>query len=148
MRRNIIGAGVGALALAGTVLLVPLPAAAGGWGSPGPTPARWLPPCQGEDGPGPCFWNAGKRGNHKGISYVLDRDGAVYLRQESRRESACKDAASEGDPARIPTRFAICEKRAAGYKRWPRPIDGHSPCFVKVGPTSRVWCTDGYRTTS
>lgn len=36
----------------------------------------------------------------------------------------------------------------AGYQLWPRPIDGHTPCYVNVGPTSYVWCADGYRTES
>lgn len=30
-------------------------------------------PCQAEDGPGPCFWDAGRRGNGRGFSFWIDR---------------------------------------------------------------------------
>ena len=37
-------------------------------------------PCKFEDGPGPCFWDAGVRGNGHGRSYWITRSGAVrYL---------------------------------------------------------------------
>lgn len=48
----------------------------------------------------------------------------------------------------VPTPTSTPAAPPTGYEAWPRPIDGHAPCYVKVGPTSRVWCADGYRTTS
>ena len=36
-----------------------------------------LAPCVDEDGPGPCFWDAAARGNHRGTSFVLDARGAL-----------------------------------------------------------------------
>lgn len=53
--------------------------------------------------------------------------------------------AAEGSTVPTPTSAPAAP---AGYEAWPRPIDGHAPCYVKVGPTSLVWCADGYRTTS
>lgn len=36
-------------------------------------------PCRGEDGPGPCFWNADSRGDQKGIDVHFDRRGRDYV---------------------------------------------------------------------
>lgn len=36
---------------------------------------------------------------------------------------------------------------SAGYEPF-RDVEGHAGCFIKVGPTSTVWCLDGFRTTS
>ena len=37
-----------------------------------------LPPCEFEDGPGPCRWDAKTRGNGKGRSYTIDPMGTTY----------------------------------------------------------------------
>lgn len=37
-----------------------------------------LKPCKYEDSPGPCYWNARKRGNHKGRSFIVTKSGKVY----------------------------------------------------------------------
>ena len=36
-----------------------------------------LAPCQYEDGPGPCIWNAKTRGNGKGQSFIIHADGTI-----------------------------------------------------------------------
>lgn len=36
-----------------------------------------LGPCDFEDGPGPCYWDAEHRGNGLGDSFVIDADGNV-----------------------------------------------------------------------
>lgn len=35
-------------------------------------------PCLSDDGPAPCFWDAGERGNGRGYSFWLDRAGHVH----------------------------------------------------------------------
>ena len=35
-------------------------------------------PCKFEDGPAPCFWDAGARGNGKGHSFWIDRRGNIH----------------------------------------------------------------------
>lgn len=35
-------------------------------------------PCASEDSPGPCFWDAGRRGNHRGYSFWVDRRNHVH----------------------------------------------------------------------
>ena len=53
---------------------VPVPSVSEGLGSLG-----YLP-CENEDGPGPCFWDAQNMGDGNGSSYVLLSDGsAIYL---------------------------------------------------------------------
>jgi len=37
-----------------------------------------LAPCQFEDGPGPCYWDATTQGNHQGRSYWIDRHGRFH----------------------------------------------------------------------
>jgi len=47
----------------------------------GPAPAAraaGVPACQQEDGPGPCFWDAGTSGNGQGDSFYLDAAGRFY----------------------------------------------------------------------
>ena len=47
------------------------------------TGIEFLPPCQVEDDPGPCWWDAPERGNGDGQSYVTMPDGndgrVIYL---------------------------------------------------------------------
>jgi hypothetical protein len=46
-------------------------------------PAHVTKPCKQEDGPGPCYWDAQKRGNHIGRSYWLDRrERRHYVRKK------------------------------------------------------------------
>lgn len=35
-------------------------------------------PCRNEDGPGPCFWDAGKAGNGTGNSFWIDADDNTH----------------------------------------------------------------------
>lgn len=39
-----------------------------------PPAADYLPPCENEDGPGPCRWNAQTMGNGVGLSYTITCD--------------------------------------------------------------------------
>jgi len=39
------------------------------------------PKCANEDSFGPCYWNAKKRGNKKGISFIVTDDGEVFYRK-------------------------------------------------------------------
>lgn len=44
------------------------------------TPGVPLPPCQWEDGPGPCYWDASASGNGDGRSlFVIGDDHFLYL---------------------------------------------------------------------
>ena len=52
----------------------PVPSVGEGLGSLG------YQPCENEDGPGPCYWDAQVRGNGEGRSYVIDSlGGVIYL---------------------------------------------------------------------
>jgi len=42
------------------------------------------PPCAEEDSPGPCFWDAGKRGNGEGLSFWVDAEQAVHYEIEGK----------------------------------------------------------------
>lgn len=78
-------------------------------------PARFagtLEPCRSDDGPGPCWWDATRRGDRMGVSFVMDARGTVYPRHETRAEMSCKDVATEGAPSRIGPRFRACERTA------------------------------------
>lgn len=66
-----------------TPLLIPAAVLAAGvvhLASPGVAPASDSPrnatlpavPCATEDSPGPCFWDAGSRGNGQGLSFWVD----------------------------------------------------------------------------
>lgn len=44
----------------------------------GPAP---MPPCVQEDSPGPCFWDAGERGNGEGSSFWVGADQVVHYGQ-------------------------------------------------------------------
>lgn len=68
--------------------------------------------CASEDAPGPCFWDATKRGNHLGRSFVRDARGGEYRRVETRAERECKDVAAEGAAERIGPRSRACERTA------------------------------------
>jgi hypothetical protein len=46
---------------------------------PSPKPTA-LPPCANEDGPGPCFWDAGTMGNGHGDSFTIDANGVIHYR--------------------------------------------------------------------
>lgn len=35
-------------------------------------------PCATEDSPGPCFWDAGQRGNGRGFSFWIDKNGCRH----------------------------------------------------------------------
>lgn len=85
-----------------------------------------------------CYWNARTRANHTGHSfYAIRMPGPVALGggvcifywngQYGRRHNHC-------EPMK-------------GWRKF-RSVNGHPGCWIKVGPTSRVWCRDGYRTTS
>ena len=47
------------------------------YGATAPTHKSWTNPCQHEDGPGPCVWDARERGNGKGNSYLINSSGLV-----------------------------------------------------------------------
>jgi hypothetical protein len=40
--------------------------------------------CAHEDSVGPCYWNATKRGNGKGYSFVITDDGEVFYSRYSK----------------------------------------------------------------
>lgn len=57
------------------------------YSTPGP---GWHRPCEQEDGPGPCFWNANNRGNNNGTDVHLDRHGRVWVpTRDVRRHDGC-----------------------------------------------------------
>ncbi len=41
-------------------------------------PAMPTKPCAQEDSRGPCFWDAGRRGNHRGYSFWVDRHNRIH----------------------------------------------------------------------
>jgi len=43
-----------------------------------------MPPCAEEDSPGPCYWDAGVRGNGVGLSFWVDAQQAVHYDIEGR----------------------------------------------------------------
>lgn len=45
---------------------------------PVPPPPATVPPCVSEDGPGPCFWEAGSRGNGTGWDFIIDAAGNYH----------------------------------------------------------------------
>ena len=52
---------------------------------PAPTTAALTPyvPCAEEDSPGPCYWDAARRGNGRGTSFIVNNDQTVtYVTQE------------------------------------------------------------------
>lgn len=51
-------------------------------GTPGVV-MHYLPPCASDDGPGPCRWDASKRGNGKGQSFIMTADGTVTHLEET-----------------------------------------------------------------
>ena len=46
---------------------------------PAPTTAALTPyvPCAEEDSPGPCYWDAARRGNGQGTSFIVNNDQTV-----------------------------------------------------------------------
>ena len=46
---------------------------------PAPTTAALTPyvPCVEEDSPGPCYWDAARRGNGRGTSFIVNNDQTV-----------------------------------------------------------------------
>ena len=62
-------------------------------------------PCANEDGPAPCFWDAGARGDGRGNSFWLTRNGErVHIRfldprvKERPIYGGCDEAAQPGNP--------------------------------------------------
>ena len=52
---------------------------------PAPTTAALTPyvPCAEEDSPGPCYWDAARRGNGQGTSFIVNNDQTVtYVTQD------------------------------------------------------------------
>ena len=47
--------------------------------TPAPTTAALTPyvPCAEEDAPGPCYWDAARRGNGEGNSFIVNNDQTV-----------------------------------------------------------------------
>lgn len=43
-----------------------------------PDEARFLQPCEAEDGPGPCYWDGSQRGNGKGRTYWISPNQEVH----------------------------------------------------------------------
>lgn len=76
MRQRVILAVVSVAALA--VSLMGCEPDAGKSPRPEPGPSVSLAPCAFEDGPGPCSWDASKRGNGSGLSFDLDAAGNVH----------------------------------------------------------------------
>ncbi len=93
---------------------------------------KGLKPCENEDGPGPCKWNARTMGNGVGNSFWIDSmacfhyldpkadrkwgDHAMpcedpYELDKTRAERSCQDAAAEGDESRMNARFAACHRK-------------------------------------
>ena len=44
--------------------------------APAPVPAPYVP-CAEEDSPGPCYWDAARRGNGEGNSFIVNNDQTV-----------------------------------------------------------------------
>ncbi|MEU0674499.1 hypothetical protein ABZ330_16690 [Streptomyces sp. NPDC006172] len=81
-----------------------------------------------------CYWDAAKRGNGKGYSYVVDvRGNVIYLNPRLNDEAA---------------RLKFNNAQFKAGKEWWGTVDGHRFCWAKVGDTSYVTCFDGYKTTS
>ncbi|MEU9057862.1 hypothetical protein AB0D13_02915 [Streptomyces sp. NPDC048430] len=81
-----------------------------------------------------CYWDAAKRGNGKGYSYIVDaRGNVIYLNPKLNNQAA-----------RV--KFNDTQSRA-GKEHWGT-VDGHRFCWAKVGDTSYIQCFDGYKTTS
>jgi hypothetical protein len=99
-------------------------------------------PCKTEDGPPPCFWDAGRRGPHgRGYSFWLNKHGRVtYLDPRAPREpyGGCDEQSQPGNRP-LP--------ECTGWRPF-RDVEGHSGCQIWVGPTSLVMCEDGWWTQS
>ncbi|MFF9095705.1 hypothetical protein ACF1AX_21570 [Streptomyces sp. NPDC014802] len=81
-----------------------------------------------------CFWDAARRGNGKGHSYWVDKQGRVtYL--DPKLNSVAKRKV-----------FAL-GRQAAGWEYWG-VVWGHQLCYAKVGNTSYIRCFDGFKETS
>ncbi|MCX5236210.1 hypothetical protein OG824_13465 [Streptomyces prunicolor] len=81
-----------------------------------------------------CYWDAAKRGNGKGYSYVVDvRGNVIYLNPKLNDHAARQ-------------KFNAAQREAG--KEWWGTVDGHRFCWAKIGDTSYVTCFDGYKTTS
>lgn len=76
-------------------------------------------PCEFEDSPGPCFWDASLRGNGEGRSFWVDDQQRVHY-------------TNQPGPAWDPF----------------RDIEGHHDCWIRIGNTSEVRCAGGFTTTS
>jgi hypothetical protein len=101
-----------------------------------PVTPQFLPdrPCELEDDARNCFWDAGRRGNGRGYSYWVDRQGSVHFLDPRHNSTA----------ARLEWQRHMVR---SGWERWGE-LDGHQHCYVKYGDTSLIRCWDGYTTTS
>lgn len=119
-------------------------------------------PCANEDGPAPCFWDAGVRGSD-GASFWLTRQGervrVHYLDPRTKeRDKPPRDREPYGgcDEAYLyPKSSGAAWCRAHGYDghdvpTWLpfRDVEGHHGCEIRVGKTSLVRCEDGFMATS
>lgn len=128
MNRKNIGAVIGAVTFTGAILLA---AAAAGQDPSSATPTntpRADVACEQEDSTA-CLWDAATRGNGLGTPVYSDAAGRQFFL------------------APEPAAFADL-KRAEGWTRWDRPVDGHRNCWAIVGPTTFFHCRDGFATTS
>lgn len=111
-----LAAALGAFGLAGLVLFGPLPAAhSAAAGHVRRHVTLPTPSCATEDSVS-CYWDAGRRGNHRGYSFWTDAAGDPHyldpaMERRSVRVIACKSAADEGDEGRIQARYRACERR-------------------------------------
>lgn len=124
-------------------------------------------PCRTEQGPAPCFWDAGVRGDGNGHSFWLLRDGKPLDENKVRAEYL--DHRVEGAP-RDQEPYGGCDEAYLYPKsvgaRWCRhhgfnaegsysdgwvpfmDVEGHKGCEIKVGPTAYVRCEDGFKASS
>ncbi|MEU0344212.1 hypothetical protein ABZ092_36025 [Streptomyces bobili] len=98
------------------------------------TPSLPTRPCADDSDDRNCYWDAAKRGNGKGYSYIVDRAGNVtYLNpklNDKKKRAAWKRT-----------------NQAAKREYWGT-VWGHRLCYAKVGNTSYIYCFDGFRETS
>ncbi|AWY07635.1 hypothetical protein SEA_YOSIF_71 [Streptomyces phage Yosif] len=99
------------------------------------TPTAGLPkkPCALEDSVD-CFWDAGRRGNGKGYSFWVDKNGRQHFLDPRKNDDRAYQKWSKA-------------QAKAGKVYWGH-VDGHWDCWAKEGDTSYIQCWDGYKTTS
>ncbi|HET7388475.1 MAG TPA: hypothetical protein VFJ19_17615 [Nocardioidaceae bacterium] len=121
-------------------------------------------PCQAEDSPGPCVWDAGLRGNGHGASFWRDRRDHVHFldyRQDRRHGWHPARRRCHYDGPRPEPR--VCEYPFTYFGGWRRVSSAMSDalaegdygagtstrdwtrCIERTGVPSYIVCPDGFR---